>query len=85
MGVNCNERLHNRGREVDEDGEESRMNANERERKKEERVQWGWKLETKEAVNYNEIPTVIYYSRSISIKGMKTKKKKKEQSLIKKN
>lgn len=83
MGVNCNERLHNRGREVD--GEESRMNANERERKKEERVQWGWKLETKEAVNYNEIPTVIYYSRSISIKGMKTKKKKKEQSLIKKN
>lgn len=70
---------------MDEDGEESRMNANERERKKEERVQWGWKLETKEAVNYNEIPTVIYYSRSISIKGMKTKKKKKEQSLIKKN
>lgn len=76
---------------MDEDGEESRMWAKERERERkkmcEKRMQWGWKLETKEAVNYNEIPTEIYYSHSISIKGRRKRKKKrkKEQSLIKKN
>lgn len=60
------------------------MWAKERERKKmcEKRMQWGWKLETKEAVNYNEIPTEIYYSHSISIKGRWKRKKKKKQGTI---
>lgn len=70
---------------MDEDGEESRMNVSEREREKkmcEKRMQWGWKLETKEAVNYNEIPTEIYYSHSISIKGRRKRKKKKKEGTI---
>lgn len=73
--VNCNERLHDRGRKMDE--EESRMYVGERERKN-----MRMRVKIRElAVNYNGIPTFIYYSRSISIKTKKKKKKKEDNNL----